>query len=455
MGSASNETKKIRVRRRKPFDEPPTEKTLAKKSRALLSESSAPKSSVGRQSSTQGQGTVKRAVVKAKMGKSKRIKSDLKDSEKLISNSMMKKCILSLLKEYSDQDNCDAEGKKSVFAEASSKISSKRRLCLTIDSFKVPPHRSSKTPTHPKIFRFKLPHGLTDASSSVLLVTKDYPKPKNPRLSNEHFRRLLTSAGCNHLITEIMSIGQLRDEYSVLSARKELCDRIDVVLCDNSVSLVVPRVLGKLFLLSKKFPIGIKMNKKKLLQEIEEKLDTTCHKMTFKNTQSTLVFGHSVQPLDHLVENLRASIAHLCKSFPGGFRNIKTLYLTTGLKARVPLYVSSGPSSQVRSLPLMPVATPEILEGDFGFGNVKITSFGDVIHYQPIKEDEEDLLHAVPGMDEKTKEKYRKMREARDREERLEKIWAKKKRYGYGLKKEALAKAKRIKKSNFKEVPLV
>ncbi|KAF2366427.1 Ribosomal protein L1/ribosomal biogenesis protein [Trinorchestia longiramus] len=450
--------KRVRVRRRKPYQEAPTPEALAKKPKLSMKQKKdglPGKASKAQQNKT----TDKKRDPSTKMVKSvkenENANSDLKKLDEVVDSSKMEKCISTLLKQYCQQDSKDGEGKKSLFAEALPQLTNKRRLCLTIDSFKVPPQRSATKPTHPKIFRFPLPHGLTDAATSVLLVTKDYPKPKNPRLSNDHYRRFITSAGCNHLITEIMSIGQLRDEYSVLSARKELFERMDVVLCDNAVALVVPRVLGKLFLTSKKFPIGVKMSKKDLKKEIEEKLRSTCHKMTFKNSQSSLVFGHAAQPVQHLVENLHASLAHLCKSFPGGLSNIKTLYLSMGLKARVPLYISTEPSSKVQVPKPLPVPTPEVLEGDFGFGTVKITSFGDVLSYKPVRGDEEDLLHVVPGLDEHAKSKYRKLREAREREERANNLWAKKKRFGHGKKKEAQEMARKLKKQNFKEVPLV
>lgn len=57
-----------------------------------------------------------------------------------------------------------------------------------------------------------------------------------------------------------------------------------------------------------------------------------------------------------------------------------------GLKARVPLYVSTGTSAEVTVEP-MPIVTPDILEGDFGFGNVKVTSLGDILEYQPAELD--------------------------------------------------------------------
>lgn len=49
-----------------------------------------------------------------------------------------------------------------------------------------------------------LAHTLTNASTGVLLVTKDYPKPGNAKLSNDHFLQKIISAGCNHLISEVI-----------------------------------------------------------------------------------------------------------------------------------------------------------------------------------------------------------------------------------------------------------
>lgn len=309
--------------------------------------------------------------------------------KEVIGDVLVRKCVSALLQQHQQhQQGTNSRGKKFVFADATAK---KAPIHLDIQSFKIPvsvPKRDDR-PLHPKINRLLLPHTLTDSSSGVLLVTKDYPKPGNPTISNAHFQKLITTAGCNHLVSEVMSLSQLKAEHSELESRKELCSRIDAVLCDKAVTNIVPRLLGKPFLISKKFPMAVKMDSDNLKKEIEKVLRFSSHKMTFRNVQSALILGHTGMPEQQLVDNLHCCLQYLCSvKFPGSWENVKTLYLTAGLKGRVPLYVSTASAEDVPNILIMK-PEPEVFEGDFGFGNIKITATGHVLDYEPHPDDTE------------------------------------------------------------------
>uniref|UniRef100_A0A2P2I5A3 Ribosomal L1 domain-containing protein CG13096-like n=1 Tax=Hirondellea gigas TaxID=1518452 RepID=A0A2P2I5A3_9CRUS len=307
-----------------------------------------------------------------------------------IEEDVMKKSLSVLLQQHREEAAVkDDEGRRSVFADAV-QLETKHPVNLDILTFKVPVPvmKNANRPLHPKINRFPLPHALSDGRTSVLLVTKDVKKQKAD-LTNAHYLEILTNSNCNHLVTEIVTVQQLKDEYNEKEALEDLCARTDVVLCEKAVVNIVPRLLGKSFLIAKKHPMAVNLQQSNLQKQITKILSLTSHKMTFRNTQSSLPFGRVKQGVEQLEENLKAALQYLSSSqFHGGWANVKALYLTLGLKTRVPLYVSTGLSNDV---PKMQIEKKmgEVFEGDFGFGYVKITDKGVIIDYSPLSDDED------------------------------------------------------------------
>jgi len=269
------------------------------------------------------------------------------------------------------------------------RTSVKENILMTISSFKVPMKEEQldkdlNRPMHPTIYKVPLAHSLTGPQSGVLLVTKDYPrvgtkrKPVNYKISNDHFVDMLKMAGCNHLVSEVMSITQLKGDYSELESLEALEKRTDMVLCDSSLVKVLPRVLGGTFNGAGKHPVALKLRPTYLNEEITKTLAYGLHKWSFRNPRSTMIMGHTDLSKTQLVENVISCLNHLAsEKFPGGWDNVASVYLSVG-GLPVPLYISQGNGMKVPSL-LIEKEEVEVFDDDIGLGDVRITASGDII----------------------------------------------------------------------------
>jgi len=263
-------------------------------------------------------------------------------------------------------------------------------IVLHIKSFRVPMNeeqhkKNVNRPKHPKISQLSLQHTLTGPRTGVLLVTKDYPRtgtkrrPMDFKISNDHFKDLLREAECNHLVSDVMSLSELREAYSQEKETLEQLEAVtDVVLCDSGLVKVVPRLLGPIFNHNGKLPRAIKMRPKSLKPIIENALRMTSHKWTFRDQNSSVVVGHTLMDEQELAENLVTSIVGLEYWFPGGWKNVAYLCLMV-CDIPIPLYVSKLKSAdEVGDLTVKPDPL-EVYEDDIGLGDVRVDQTGTIL----------------------------------------------------------------------------
>ena len=62
------------------------------------------------------------------------------------------------------------------------------------------------------------------------------------------------------VISQIIGVKSLREKYNRFEARRKLVNSYDLFLCDDNISLVLPKLLGKIFFKPKKFPVPVKLN---------------------------------------------------------------------------------------------------------------------------------------------------------------------------------------------------
>lgn len=94
-----------------------------------------------------------------------------------------------------------------------------------------------------------------------------------------------------------MGIQKLRDDFGQFEARRKLLNSYDIFLCDDRVSLLLPRLLGKPFIKSKRVPVPIRVGKSNLAQQVARARDSTYLFIP----SGTQVYSFSI-PLEFLVD---------------------------------------------------------------------------------------------------------------------------------------------------------
>lgn len=61
-------------------------------------------------------------------------------------------------------------------------------------------------------------------------------------------------------VREVMTLKQLKDEYSTFEAKRQLAKRVDLILADMRIFKSLSGVLGREFYKKKKFPIALTLD---------------------------------------------------------------------------------------------------------------------------------------------------------------------------------------------------
>eukprot|EP01129_Flabellula_baltica_P000173 TRINITY_DN1020_c0_g1_i1.p1 TRINITY_DN1020_c0_g1~~TRINITY_DN1020_c0_g1_i1.p1 ORF type:complete len:443 (+),score=137.90 TRINITY_DN1020_c0_g1_i1:58-1329(+) len=139
-------------------------------------------------------------------------------------------------------------------------------------------------------------------------------------------------------VKKIIGIKSLREKYSRFEARKKLADSYDIFLCDENISMVLPKLLGKIFFQDKKYPAPIKINSY-LPERIERAVSSTqlhisqgpCLNVRIGNTEMTA---------KELSENIIMSINQIATRLPDGkWNNIRSLALKLPKSTSLPFYI--------------------------------------------------------------------------------------------------------------------
>jgi len=152
--------------------------------------------------------------------------------------------------------------------------------------------------------QIELPHPLYNASEVCLIVKAPQRKWKqifaNDSIAN---------------VTKIIDIEKLKKKYSTLKDRIQLCAAFDLFLCDYRIIEKMPRILGKVFISSKKLPIAIRLRDDESMKEPVEKA-IRCTYMTIRRGQNVAVkIGRINFGGDKLIENAKRVIDRVSSFF--------------------------------------------------------------------------------------------------------------------------------------------
>ncbi|KAK2714449.1 uncharacterized protein LOC136040170 isoform X1 [Artemia franciscana] len=217
-----------------------------------------------------------------------------------------------------------------------------------------------------RLVKFLLPHNPRSGDSEACLVIKDKERDlkKDHEENVEAFKAKLEAAEASSLLSEVISLRQLKVEYNVFEAKRKLCQRFDTVLVDESIYFRSSTFFGKYFYGRNKFPIPVELDDNNLKESIEVGLKSTV--MSIKTTGSTvdLQIGNTGMKDEDLTENIFSVVRELNDKYPGSFSNIRSLFLHTHGSLSIPLYVSLVPRSMVKNLQLESKIKQSTVVGD-------------------------------------------------------------------------------------------
>uniref|UniRef100_A0A0R3RR58 Ribosomal l1 domain-containing protein n=1 Tax=Elaeophora elaphi TaxID=1147741 RepID=A0A0R3RR58_9BILA len=217
------------------------------------------------------------------------------------------------------------------------------------------------TPTGRRVKRFILPHPLYEkGNTTVCLIMRDLDQSakgkfdpdvdKQARLWSEKLE--LEFGVTKEHVQKILTKRQLEREYHSYYDRRQLASAFDIFLVDIVIEESVIRFCGKEFHKAKKIPVRLRMHRhRSLIKEIEKAYYTVTFPLFPFRTRTSLRIGNLSNPIDHIVENVRAAVENVFQYCPGGLCNIHSvsLQMVTGGPS-LPLYVDAGPRNAI-SLP--------------------------------------------------------------------------------------------------------
>jgi len=222
----------------------------------------------------------------------------------------------------------------SLFPESTS------RLLLDITTYKIPDGEHHFYP-------ITLPFSPYPESLDILLVIPD--DLKETKTEPEHLviamkDKLLQLLAGTIKIREVMTLKQLRDEYSTYEAKKALAKRIDLVLADRRIFKNLSSILGREFYRKKKFPLGINLeqDEEKWLDEFKYLLRKTMLNLSTNGPTATLVVGNDGLTADEITQNLSKTVNWLHRKYPGGWANISKLSVYVAGVPPLVIYLGNG-----------------------------------------------------------------------------------------------------------------
>ncbi|KAK0555618.1 proteasome-interacting protein cic1 [Tilletia horrida] len=225
-------------------------------------------------------------------------------------------------------------------------------LFLQLTLKRIPAPTTSAPAAFTKPIRVPLPHSLLQPNeASVCLIVKD---------PQREYKDLLTSLGIRS-IARVVGVTKLKGKFAPFDARRQLMNDHDLFLVDERVVSLMPRLLGKKWMESKKPPIPVKLTHTRHLAEELDKAIGSTYYIPNRGTCLTLRIGSlAAHTPTQLVENLEAALPSLIQRLKpisssedgsvtteespdtrSRWNNVQAIDLKTGSSAALPIWTSS------------------------------------------------------------------------------------------------------------------
>merc|ERR1712029_1300036 len=269
-----------------------------------------------------------------------------------------------------------------------------------------------------QILKVRLPHCVIQPPRDVCLITKDLKKGlrEDHEDSVNHFKDLMEEKGVStDVVSEVISLRQLKVEYKQYETKLSLVKRYDVFLADTRIVRFLPKFLGKPFYARKKFPVPINLRSDNLKEEINRGIHTVNLPLSHHGTTSRVVFGNSKMSESDITENLAALLEVVGTRYPGGVKNIRSLHIKTDVSPAIPIHVNTASGNDLGFVDadIPNKVSSEVVTGELStqpgmevtitpHGTIKVKKTGD-----PLWDDEKDEPF-VSGSEEEDEEEEKK-----------------------------------------------
>lgn len=220
------------------------------------------------------------------------------------------------------------------------------RYCLQICQMKIP-----KAPS--RQVRLDLAHSLYDDTDEVCLFVRDKEKGKkaDPEQTAQQYEQLFREKKIN-FINKVLPLAELKQNYGSFEMKRKLEQTYDVFLSDSIISSYVFGLVGKAFIDKRKTAIPVKLKNvdaDKWKVQLQKALFKTVYKQVNKGPTIAIPVATHKLTVEQFVANVEAVLNQLKTEYPGGWLNIRNIYLKPmdNSKISLPLYVSKISPNQV------------------------------------------------------------------------------------------------------------
>ncbi|XP_042209316.1 ribosomal L1 domain-containing protein 1-like isoform X2 [Homarus americanus] len=226
-------------------------------------------------------------------------------------------------------------------------------IYLQVTLCKLPQFSQQLRLANPLTISVNLPHSVNGDEAEVILITRDLEKgiKVDHEDSLNHYLSLLQKHQANTLVNEVLPLRQLKVEFKEFEAKRLLSNRVDVILCDDSVMRFVPKFLGKHFYKRKRTPVQVNLKADDLKKEITRALSVSQIKFTFRGNCAQMKVGRLSQTDEQIADNVKAAAVKLANRIPGGWKNVQNIGLKLGKSASIPFFARINSVKNVTFLP--------------------------------------------------------------------------------------------------------
>jgi len=243
---------------------------------------------------------------------------------------------------------------------------------------KIPQFRNKKVAT-------KVPNSLITEDTEICLFVKDVHKgaddqedKRDYEPSVRFFKDMVSTAGIKG-VEEFIPLIRLKREFREFETKRKLCDSYDLFLCDDRVAKFLPKLLGKTFYQKKKMPINVKLDAKHVKSSFHRVLNSVHGLITGAGSSQSMTVSHSGLTAEQTAANIIEVVKRLVTIIPGGWTNLRNLYITTTNTTSVPIFVSTESANLVQLSPDKKKKRRLIASGDPGlFGDEEDADDGQV-----------------------------------------------------------------------------
>lgn len=218
------------------------------------------------------------------------------------------------------------------------------KIYLNINTVKIPDCSQ-------RIVRLILEHSFLNKNCEICLFVNDkkFGKSYNSEKTIEYYEKMFRNCKFDIPIKTIITSHQLKTQYDKFEVKQRLCNQFDLFLVDALISKDVSILLTTLFVKKHKAPVPIALNRR--YETIENQVNNALKKTSFRisNCNNHIVFqiASSVMNSKNIIDNVCSVFDQMNDMCPGGWNNVRSIFLFCLNDFKIPLYYSFKRKNEV------------------------------------------------------------------------------------------------------------